>query len=463
MSQDSTQVARTIPQAWDAFFSQQSSTQREQKVLFAPEQLRDKYSYKEINALARCLAAYLISQGLRPGDSVLVVSSSLPVYLCYDLGIQLAGGINVTVSRHQSLAVLEQVVRDCRPTFVLLADYSCYKMYQQWYDSQPALRTIVKLYYGQDMDETDRALNLENVVEMGKIFWRENKAACAQREQDVQPASPATTIYYRTSRRGELQAITLSQQNLMAALAACATYLPKGPQLPVQAYQTYATALERVAGLYAPFLAGHQLHFNPSLHALRQANRRGKPFVLSIGASVLGAYFGWAVHQQQQRGLLARKLLEKGLAAARRATVLRATRKPVPAGLSIGLWWYRQLVLRGFYKKYFSRMKYIIAGLDVLDETLLLNLQALKAPVLAALPLEQAGGMICAERLTSRPPGAAGRLVQGLEGRTDGSNGLLWVRGAMVAAQAMQGNWAHTHYSGSLQDGIFFADGLRNG
>ena len=104
-----TDQVHTLIDLWERAYEQSTSDE-----IFVRQLDGEALSYKKINAMGHCLAAYLYQRGQRKGAPIVVIDDGRPVFMAVDLAIHILGGVNIvlaadagwrpTIALRQSLA-----------------------------------------------------------------------------------------------------------------------------------------------------------------------------------------------------------------------------------------------------------------------------------------------------------------------------------------------------------------------
>ncbi len=416
----------TLPQLWDNAYRRSVPEQvvltvhNEQYTLpgsfnqkiSAPQQL----TYKEINARAHCLGAYLVSRGLERGDRVVILSDNLPVYFCFDLAVQFAGGVNVTLSRRFGAGQVAEVMRATKPRFLLIAQYETYRQYRELLNSFAHQVEIVSHHdMADELEEADRATTLDSAITIGKVFWRENAQRIKIIKEEVQPHHPAAIFYdARTLRHTNVSGVMLSHDNLITALKTCAGYaVGLNRASRVLSFLSPSSAYARVAGYYLPIGLGLPVHYLNRVPEVATALQQLKPDVLIAQPTYLRYLFA-----ETRRGFQARYFARAGYFDRAVRDALRE-RKLILAGQKPGLWLrftrslFGGMVFPPAGRLHLSSVKLLFAGAGNLDTDLEYLYELLGHPVITGFGLNETSGFITLNPHMARVAGSAGSVIAG--------------------------------------------------
>lgn len=437
---------KTLPALWDHVYRQ---SEAEDVCL----QLKDHdrvqpLKYKELNARAHCLAAYFMSKGMPVGARVLVLSDNSLQYVPYELAIQLAGGVNVTVGRTFSSAQLRHILQDTQPSYVLVADYATYAKHRAFLADQPAeVEILCPFDQYDDVQEGERLTKLAIAVELGKNYWREEQEAVAERKQGIRPDAVSTIVYPQTNE-AEPKGVVLTHGNMLASLAAGANVLKKHltREDGLISCLTPSYLLQRLWGLHLPVGLGLELLHVQHLHAMPAAIReQGSTLLLATPELLQCMHHSWG--KRFSRGkLFGRKRWAKAQA------VIEKVREAEAKGEKVGYWLKRKYkraisrVARPFRRQSLGQLRYILCPGQGLPKGLEYFYQAAGVPIITGAGSEETSGLVSANSPDAHKAGSLGAPVAAVEVR----NGHLVL--AAGSALLAKGYWPEEPLA---QDGYY--------
>lgn len=225
--------AATLPAVWDELYRRVSPEAVAVEVYRGPGPAGiERLTYKELNANAHCLAAYLLAKGLQPGARVLIVSGAQAQLVLLDLAAQLAGGVAAVASPQLPLGRFERVLQLAQPAVVLVAELATYRRLQPAFEafiargadaaaarSAAPFEVIVAARATDEALEADRATLLERAIELGKVHWREHTAAVRAAKAAVRPEADAVWFVAESGAPTALSHAQLTDAGRRAAAA----------------------------------------------------------------------------------------------------------------------------------------------------------------------------------------------------------------------------------------------------
>lgn len=340
--------ATTLPAMWDQLYRHVSPEAVVAEVLQGERVVT--LTYKELNARAHCLAAYLLAKGLRAGDRVALIADAHPQLLPLDLAIQLAGGISVVIGGAQRAPRVRALLDAAQPRVVLVAALDTYRQLQHAIDGyaahggdplSPASEVIVAAASGDELVEADRATHLERAIELGKVSWREQTEHLRGAKAAVATEAPAVWF---AAERGAVAFTALTQGQVIAAARAVAQGLPQLSTADrVLVLAGYDQTLGRLAATTALAAGLPWLSADRFARALVAVSRLRPTVVVALPRIV-----NWLTHRLTPTRGLAGRYWGRALAVSRRLEALAAEQQPQPVGLRLAhrlaqAWFYQPI------------------------------------------------------------------------------------------------------------------------
>jgi len=217
------------------------------------------------------VAAALVADGLRPGESVAILAGTGTLWPIADLGVLLAGGVSVGLYPTSAPAQVRQIVADCGARFVVVDGDEQLAKVLAVRAELPALHTIA----GADPSEP------------GTIGWDAWLAhgegalprAGAEIDRRVASASPDDTaiLIYTSGSTGEPKGAEISHRCLLASAESIIGALGLEEVDTTLSFLPFCHAAERMFGLYTRIVAGMEAALVPDHTRVWEAARAYGP------------------------------------------------------------------------------------------------------------------------------------------------------------------------------------------
>jgi long-chain acyl-CoA synthetase len=383
---------QTVATLWDRLLQH---VDHETPFIFAdPTGPRYQLTYREMNAKAHCLAAFLMMKGIQTGQCVAVLGERHPLYACFDLATQLGGTVNMTLDPEWADAETEALLTETNAVAILIPTYEAYRSRKALYDRFAArLPILCHCLRPDDVQEDDRIMLLENALVQGNVYWREHYAEMKDLKANIRPSDVATLAFSRTG--GVLTGVVLSQMNLIAAVLGLADRLQQLSESPrISSTLGPSDITERTAGLYLNWWLRGTFHYLADNAKLPSFIANERPTYLLASPSSLADLQTCIEVDFRARYWIRRRWLNGALTAAKAFLLGKQEKGKLPFGLKLKYGWYNRQVLRPIKQRYLSSVRYIFCqGIGLSSDTELF-FHSTHTPILAGLSRPEMAGFL---------------------------------------------------------------------
>jgi long-chain acyl-CoA synthetase len=219
-------------------------------------------SWAEVAERALRVACGLVQAGLRPGDTVALMSPNRPEWLYCDLGIMAAGGITVPVYPTLVSRLVGYVAADSKTRLGIAA----------------GAEMAAKLRGGPYPSEV--FLMDEEISRWGGIEPDEEvRQEVASRLHSLDPDGVATIIY-TSGTSGDPKGVILTHRHFAEAARSCLEVFSIGPDDVILSYLPYSHVMERVDGIFVPTSAGATVWLARGLDTLVEDIQVARPTIM---------------------------------------------------------------------------------------------------------------------------------------------------------------------------------------
>jgi len=431
---------------------------------------------------ARRIMNALRSQGVRAGDRVAIFARNCPRWLVADLGILMAGGVSVPISRSAPAAARARMLLELQPKVVFVGDLVDLERLRKNRAGLEKTTQIVLLHPPTDefadderWGEAGRPARFCDLLIRGQaILDRGDGLRPVHSGRD--PDAPATIIY-TAGRSGPARGAVITHRNLLAKLHA----LREVVVLPRSATQFLVLPL---AGIFGRLMAWAAIDQGATTYVFNQRRDfkeelfAARPHFIA-GAPVLFDRFRDLILSKREGavGMPGRITL----ALTERFTQSDTKR---PRKLLAGL---DRAVARRFFRTRVrhllgGRIAHLVCGGGVLDESVEALFSFAGLPVLTGYGSAETVAVATANRPDQIQPGSVGVPLNGVELRLS-PKGEVLIRGEGIFAGYLQGlvpggaegapadlriapatdaqGWYHTGDLGLIEDDFLFLTGRK--
>jgi long-chain acyl-CoA synthetase len=390
----------------------------------------ERFSYRELDVLARRAALFLDDLGLRAGERCAILAENSALWCAAYLGILRLGAIAVPFDTSYKAPQVATLLADAGATVLL---------------TSPRLAAVAR----------EAAAAHVRVEVLGPDLWA---AASGSRSESVRavacPAGPSdpAVILYTSGTTADPKGVVLTHANLLAEKDGAFAIVQVSEEDSVLGVLPLFHALAQMANLLLPFSVGAHVVFLDALNTrelLRALDEEG------ITIFVCVPQFFYLIHRR-----VTEEVEKRGAIARRGFRVLAALNRRLRSiGLNVGPWLFARV-----HRTVGRRMRMLITGGSKFDESIGRDLHDLGLTILQAYGLTETSG---AATITTpgEPISTVGRPLPGVEieilpapGGSHGDaelardqrDGEILIRGPIV----MQGYWKKAEATAAvLRDG----------
>jgi long-chain acyl-CoA synthetase len=265
-------------------------------------------SWAETAERALRVACGLVRAGIRPGETVALVSPNCPEWLYCDLGIMAAGGITVPIYPTLVKRVVGYVAADSKTRFAIALNAAiAAKLQAHPYPSQIFLMDDEVARWEQS--ELDQGLRRE----------------VAARLQALDPDGVATIIY-TSGTSGDPKGVILTHRHFVEVARRSLEVFRIGSDDVILSYLPYSHVMERTDGIFIPTSAGATVWLARSLETLVDDIQIARPTIMLGVPRVFEKVYEAVYDQVRKQSIHKRAIFQWALAVG--AEQARGSRLP---------------------------------------------------------------------------------------------------------------------------------------
>jgi long-chain acyl-CoA synthetase len=446
----------TIETIGDLFYESVSRYRKPDHLRFKKDGAWHDVSSDEYRRAVEETSMGLRGLGIDRGDRVAILSENRPEWAYADLGVILAGGIDVPIYVTLTPSQIAYILNDCGARVIFVSTAAQAAKIAVVRTQVPTLAHVVV------MDATPAAGGLSFVAlrQQGAAAVAASPEAVRQRAAEGRPQDLATIIY-TSGTTGEPKGVMLTHDNLMANIEAVRDIVA-GMQ-DADSYLSFLPlchVFERLAGHYLMLRYGCTVAYAESLEQVAANILELRPSVL-IGVP----RFFEKVHARVQEKVRAapgwrQALFRWAMSVGRQALPYRLRREHPSGGLGLKLRVADKLVFSKIRAGTGGRVKLIVSGGAALPPEIATFFAIVGLPIQEGYGLTETSPVIAANQPRSVRIGTVGQPLPGVEVSID-ADGEILTRGRSVmkgyygkpaaTAEAIDANgWFHTGDIGKL-------------
>lgn len=227
-------------------------------------------STQEMIEQAEAIASGLLEMGLQPKDKVAIISNNRTEWHVVDLGILMAGMINVPIYPTITEADYQFIMNDAEVKLCFVSDEELFQKVNAIKGAVPSLQAIYSF------DKLSSCESWELVKEKGK---EKNKERIAEIMDKVVETDLATLIY-TSGTTGKPKGVMLSHKNLVSNVAACRERLPVSSDSKSLSFLPLCHVYERMV-CYLYIYTGTSIYYAESMETIGDNLREVQPQVFT--------------------------------------------------------------------------------------------------------------------------------------------------------------------------------------
>lgn len=227
-------------------------------------------STQEMIDQANAFASGLLEMGLQPLDKIALISNNRQEWHIADLGILLAGMINVPIYPTITEADYEYIMNDAEVKLCLVADDELFTKVNSIKEKVASLTHIFSF------DQLSNCANWNEIIQKGK---GKNKDRIESIKAEIKEDDLATLIY-TSGTTGRPKGVMLSHKNLVSNAVACRDRLPVDSNSCSLSFLPLCHVYERMV-CYLYIYTGTSIYYAESLDTIGDNLREVKPQVFT--------------------------------------------------------------------------------------------------------------------------------------------------------------------------------------
>ena len=411
-------------------------------------------SWSQAAETVRDLAAYLLSNGLNPGDRVLILSENRPEWAMADLAVQMLGAWTVPLYPTLKTEDIGRIAADCQPVACIVSSAEQMTKILPLKQSLPNLRLLIRL----DKQAGGEAVLWQEAVSQGRKSGKQRKEELQARLNQVKLEFTATLIY-TSGTTGEPKGVMLSHGNFLSNVYACLSVIPVTSADRHLSFLPLCHVFERMAGWYLMMAGGAEIAYAQTIDTVPDDMRATSPTVmLGVPRFFEKLYSRIQENFQSQKGIK-RKLIRWALGIGLRRSEKICRGDPVPAALKAQYALASRLVFNKLLQKLGGKLRFFVSGGAPLSKEIGEFFHGIGVTIIEGYGLTETSPVIAVNRLSQPVFGTVGPVVPGVEVAIAPDGEILsrgphimqgYYRKRDLTAEVIQDGWFHTGDIGHL-------------
>lgn len=422
-------------------------------------------TWQEFGQRAAAVAAWLVRQGLHPGDTVVIVGSTRAEWCVCDIGGQLAGLVTVGAYPTLSPEQLAYVIDHCDARVAFLEGPADLARVREVRALCPKLERVVMWDpEGSNADAEPDAAEPEpalEIVSLAQVLGTEIDEAELDRRREAIEPSDVAIIVYTSGTTGPPKGAMISHANIMAFLTA-GLGIDFDEDDEMLTFLPLAHVAERIAGFYMRISAGYCAAFASSIPAVLEEVKEVRPTLFGSVPRIFEKAYDRIQGQVAQAPPVRQRLFRWAEDVGLQVVERWQQRSPVGILLRLQYALADRIVYRKIRGAFGGRVRFFVTGAAPIPQQVLRFFWAVGFPIFEVYGQTEATVITHANKPGSTRLGSVGQPVSAIEHRL-ADDGEVLVRGPLVfrgyhkdpdATQATvdDDGWLHTGDIGRIDD-----------
>jgi long-chain acyl-CoA synthetase len=411
------------------------------------------FSASEYLKFSREIALGLLSLGVKKGTRIATVIGNCPEWNFFDMGIMMAGAVQVPVYPTISSENYCYILNDSGCEYLVVWNSEVYNRVK---DICPHVRSLKEVFC------VEKVKGLRNWKDLAALGAKHPDPGMLDSvTASVNPEELATVIY-TSGTTGRPKGVMLSHRNFISNFISCAKIPELGSDDRALSFLPLCHVYERMLNYVYQYL-GLSVYYCDNIEKVGQYVREVRPQVFASVPRVLEKAYDRLVRKGRNMRGIRKQVFFWSLQTGHMYT----PKQPAGFYYQLRLFLARLLVLNRWKKALGGRVKLIISGGAALHPRLARIFWAAGIPVLEGYGLTETSPVIAVSTLEKggMKPGTVGPVLEGLEVRI-APDGEILCRGPNVmmgyynrperTSEAIDSEgWFHTGDLGVLEDGKY--------
>ncbi len=406
-------------------------------------------TWRENAALVTELIAGLDALGVRPGESIGILSKTRWEWLVADWAILGLGGVTITLYPSNTPETIEFMVNDADVRYLFVEDRSQYEKMLSIREKVPGIRKLILFSDAEQVSADPWVMPFADLRTCGGRSPAEAEALAAQRAEAIRPDDPSS-IVYTSGTTGRPKGVVLSHAALVAQTAGVRALLTTlHPGMVDLLFLPLAHVLGREEHLLGIDI-GLETAITTNLDQLANDLKTVKPNLVIAYPRVFEKAYAAFQAQVSAGNLITQRIAAWAVRLGKVVANRRERHEPIPFYLALPYRVADRLVFRRVRARLGGQLEFVVSGAAPLDREILDFFHAAGILLLEGWGLTETGGAFTVNQEDNYRRGTVGVRFPG-HGIRIASDGEILVRGPCV--------FSHYHHNDTETKAAFDQDG----
>jgi len=393
------------------------------------------WTWKQIAEGVRDIAGGLMSLGLAPGETVSILSNTVPEWVLSDLAVLSCGGVSNGIYPTDAPTQVHYLCEDSATRVLFVEDDEQLDKGLEVRAQLPLLKKIVVFDMEGLRDLNDPGvISLDALRELGRAYNAEHPGELEQRVQACRPQDLAILVY-TSGTTGKPKGAMHTHASLTYAVRGFNTVMPRDERDECMCFLPLCHIAERVGGEYFALYTGSKLNFVENPDTVPENVREIAPTVFGAVPRVWEKFYSAVVISLKEGTWLQQAVYAWSIGVGQRIADLVLAGQPVPASLKARFHLARWLTLNNVRKMIgIHRARFLVTGAAPISPELIKWYLALGVTMLEVWGMTETCGTSTAMTAHRLKLGSIGTAAPYNQVRIDPDTGEIQVKGPNVFA-----------------------------
>ena len=403
---------QTIPQLYRGLVARSAS---QTNAVFSYKDRETKawtgISWSEAQDTIESIAAWLIDQGIAPGDRVAIISENRPEWAFMDMATQIVGAVNVSLYTSLPADQVAYILNDSGSRILLASTGLQIKKARAIFDGCAQLSTVVGM---QDVDDTPTWLHGWNdVVAAGSAVRATHQAEINRRSESITPADLSALIY-TSGTTGNPKGVMLTHENFCSNAVSALSNVPFGPGDVHLSFLPLCHSFERTAGYTAILAAGGQIVYAESVDAVSRNMGEVAPTGMISVPRLFERIYNLIAKSVEEGPGSKRKIFNWAIATGKARAQVIAQEKTPSALLNLKFRLAHKLVFEKLHQRLGGRLRFAVSGGAALPKAIGEFFQATGITIIEGYGLTETAPVLTINPMHAPRYGQVGHVIAGV-------------------------------------------------
>lgn len=393
----------TIP---EQFFVQANELEERRALLYKEGVTWKQISWCEFAGQVMAVATYLLSEGIKKGDRVAILSENRPEWAVADLAVLSIGAVTVPIYFTNSAEQIEFILSDAGVSLAFVSHKDQY--FKLFGNEKKVLRRIV-IFDPYGIPDG------EDVVSFSDIKDTPFKKGVIERHIAALSPDDMASILYTSGTTGLPKGVILTHGNFLSNVIGCKSVVDIRESDIFLSFLPLSHAFERTVGYYVPLLSGAAIAYVEALDKIAQNMTEVCPTVILGVPRFYEKTFAAIMGNVRSMPGWKKKLFDWALEVGGRASELRNARVVLPLSLRMKEFFAHLLVLRKIREKMGGQIRFFVSGGAALSGDVASFFDSIGLTILEGYGLTETSPVISCNSFESRRRGTVGKPLPQVE------------------------------------------------